>query len=249
MILTAVLLYHRDIDSFISKFLRAFVSILFLHAGSNLVNTYCDFTHGRDTKKDSGDRALVDNKVSKKPVLYLAVTLYVLSAYIIFSSFPHLHNLLFTTFSIGAALSFFYSASSFNLKSLALGDMVIFLCFGPLLMNFISLILTEDSLFQSSYVALYTIPFGLLTEGILHANNTRDIEMDRKGGVLTMARVLGFRNSRLAFIAMVLLSYISSLMLSYLHVWGNALVLLTVPLALGVIKRFQPKVRGSWEKK
>jgi 1,4-dihydroxy-2-naphthoate octaprenyltransferase len=88
----------------------------------------------------------------------------------------------------------------------------------------------------------YMLPLGLLTEGILHANNTRDIAMDTKAGIITLAGLIGFDASRALFVAMLALSYISSLWLALTQYYGNALVLLTLPIALNLVRTFQPKV-------
>jgi len=37
-----------------------------------------------------------------------------------------------------------------------------------------------------------SIPIALLTEGILHANNSRDIKSDKEAGVTTIPTLIGF---------------------------------------------------------
>jgi 1,4-dihydroxy-2-naphthoate octaprenyltransferase len=95
---------------------------------------------------------------------------------------------------LGGALTVFYTADPLSLKCLGklvtdvvadpgtgLGDVVIFLCFGPLLMQGCAIVLVGET---SHTIFLYSIVWGLLTENILHANNTRDIETDKKAGKL-----------------------------------------------------------------
>jgi 1,4-dihydroxy-2-naphthoate octaprenyltransferase len=86
---------------------------------------------------------------------------------------------LLTIFSSGILLAFFYTADPIGLKYHALGDITIFLCFGPLLMECTSLLLT-GSLYAP--LLIYSFPIGLLTEAILHANNARDIKADAAAG-------------------------------------------------------------------
>lgn len=128
---------------------------------------------------------------------------------------------------------------------MAMGDVVIFVCFGPLLMQFTALLLDPSDGSMQWDLLPYMLPLGLLTEGILHANNTRDIAMDTKAGIITLAGLIGFDASRALFVAMLALSYISSLWLAMTQYYGNALVLLTVPIALNLVRTFQPKVHSS----
>ena len=46
---------------------------------------------------------------------------------------------------------------------------------------------------------LYTIPVGMLTEAILHANNARDITADAAAGTTTLATLIGFNSSKIVF--------------------------------------------------
>jgi 1,4-dihydroxy-2-naphthoate octaprenyltransferase len=148
-------------------------------------------------------------------------------------------------FLSGVVLSFFYTAGPVSLKCRALGDVVIFACFGPLLMQFTALLSSPASspahLLQWQLLP-YTIPLGLLTEAILHANNSRDIEMDGKAGILTVAGLLGYDASRVLFIGMIALSYLASAALAVWSHWGNCLVFITLPLAHHIIGKFTPQV-------
>lgn len=92
----------------------------------------------------------------------------------------------------GLVLALFYSADPIGLKYHGLGDVVVFLCFGPLLMEGTSLLVCGR--FQLSVLA-YSVPIGLLTTAILHANNTRDMVPDKASGAITLALTLGFRRS------------------------------------------------------
>jgi 1,4-dihydroxy-2-naphthoate octaprenyltransferase len=107
------------------------------------------------------------------------------------------HDLLLL-FAAGALLSFFYTSPPFHLKCRALGDVVIYLCFGPLLTQFTALLLLAPSSLPPSFLHVCHLPVGLLTEGILHANNTRDITMDKKSGTVTLAGKKGGREGRRA---------------------------------------------------
>jgi 1,4-dihydroxy-2-naphthoate octaprenyltransferase len=54
---------------------------------------------------------------------------------------------------------------------------------------------------------LFCLPAALITEGILHANNARDIDNDTKSGAITLAATLGIPASFTLFKVLLLLSY------------------------------------------
>ena len=261
--------------------------IICIQAASNYINTYFDFISGRDTKKNAGDRALVDNLVDQNVIYRLAILLYTVSFGVVgktlsfystsnsFESNTSVLEFLINNFDIylqknyplagifilGSLLSFFYTATDCNLKSLALGDVTIFVCFGPLLMAFTGYYFPQClSVWLSYYnsinvtthienpdilpwfpmLSLYTILVGTLTECILHVNNSRDIEMDKEAKIQTVAIILGYEKSRRLFCLMLALCYGLSLFLTFNYHGGNILALLTLPITFQLVKRFKP---------
>ena len=85
---------------------------------------------------------------------------------------------------------------------------------------------------------LYTIPVGMLTEAILHANNARDITADAAAGTTTLATLIGFNSSKIVFDFLLLSAYVSILYISYFEYWGCIGAFLTIPLALDLHQQF-----------
>ena len=141
---------------------------------------------------------------------------------------------LLTIFSAGIVLAFCYTASPVGLKYIALGDICIFLCFGPLLMECTALMTTGQI---HSELLLYATPVGLLTETILHSNNMRDIKADKHAGAITLATLLGFDLSYSLFVLMFVGAYLSAIYIAAVGHWGVLLSLVTVPLATGLLKQ------------
>lgn len=221
--------------SFLSEeFIRAMLMGITVQAGANLTNTYYDFVNGVDTK-DCGEKTLVERKISTSGVIILSLISYIIAFYAIL---PYLHTtnyVLVYTFMCGITLSFCYTANPVGLKYKGLGDLTIFACFGPLLMQCTSLLLigsTNDNLY------LYSIPVGLLCEAILHANNARDIKADSRAGAHTLATMIGPKLSYLFYIALLAFSYIALLIIALLKNWGCVSALLTIPLAMALNKNY-----------
>jgi len=217
------------------QFLRCVVMAISIQAGANLTNTYFDFINAVDTKL-GGERTLVDQKVSSTGVLILSALCYVVGISTVVPVLLERSNeQLGLIFAAGVLLAFFYTANPVGLKYRALGDVTIFVCFGPLLMQCTSILLTGTTR-QDLY--LYSVPIGCLTEAILHANNSRDIEADARAGATTLATLLGARWSYVVYAGLLFGSYASVLFISYLYHWGCAAALLTLPLSFDLLKRY-----------
>jgi len=204
---TAGALLHRrgGHDLMTLKFAMSIVCVLLCHGSGNLINTYFDFRKGCDTKALADDRALVDGTVSPSSVFAVAIAMLLASLATgawLASSCPDLLWLCVAA----AGLAVFYTADPFSLKYHGLGTLTIFVCFGPFLMQGVSLVVSGQwDLFGS--VGYFSVPVGLLTVGILHANDHRDVQADRAAGVTTLAQVLGPGLSSIAFSAFVFLPY------------------------------------------
>uniref|UniRef100_A0A7S0SXL2 1,4-dihydroxy-2-naphthoate octaprenyltransferase n=1 Tax=Chromulina nebulosa TaxID=96789 RepID=A0A7S0SXL2_9STRA len=218
------------------EFIRAMCMGITIQAGANLTNTYFDFINGVDSKIN-GEKTLVERKVSCTEVLVLSLICYLSGLFCILPYLITSKNLsLPVIFMVGVALAYFYTANPIGLKYKALGDVTIFLCFGPLLMQCTSILLvgsTTDDLY------LYSIPVGLLTEEILHVNNARDIKADSLSGAITLATIVGPDISYLIFLALLIGSYLSIIIIGLIYHWGCLAALFTIPLALSLDKHYR----------
>ena len=83
-------------------------------------------------------------------------------------------------------------------------------------------------------VLLIALPVGLITDGILHCNNTRDIATDKRAGINTMAMWLGTKAAARLYAFEMVFPYIwvgicSIIGLLPLH---TIIIFLTLPIAL-----------------
>lgn len=221
-------------------FIRAALMALSVQSGANLVNTYFDFVNGVDTKASvCGDMTLVEKKITPMGCMIAAFLCFLCSVAAVFPALmiPE-DNTFILVFSVGIVLSVFYTADPVGLKYRALGDVVIFACFGPLLLQATSLILTGQ---MHTVLNVYGIPLGLLTEGILHSNNARDIKADSLSGAATLATILGFEKALVFYQMLIVGAYLSAAYIALFYHVGCAATFLTVPLALDVVAKFEAK--------
>ena len=158
--------------------LWALVNIIFVHAAGNVWSDIADYRKGVDADDTFGVRTLVDGQFTVEEFRRLSLTLNSIAilgglALVALTGWP-----LLVIGAIGIALSLLYP----RLKYMALGDLVIALCYSVLPMTGTSFIISGSIHWHVLWLA---VPVGLITIAILHANNVRDIETDSRAGIST----------------------------------------------------------------
>jgi 1,4-dihydroxy-2-naphthoate polyprenyltransferase len=181
------------------------LAALSVHSGANVANTYFDFKNGVDKPGSSDDRALVDGLLTPSGALRLAAALFAAAAAAgIYLSLKRGLPLLLALGAAGFLLAWFYTAGGVRYKYRALGDLGIFLAFGPLIVGGTALIQTGRVLPEA---LLASLPAGLLIAAIAHANNMRDLDSDRGSGVKTLAGRLGLDRAKAFYRALLFAPY------------------------------------------
>ncbi len=166
----------------------ALLNIIVFHAAGNTWSDYFDHKHMVDAEDTYGVHTLTTGMFAPKEIYRLSLGLLATAllggiCLWIRTGMPLLY------IGIGGLLcSVFYP----TLKYCALGDAVIFMAY--------SLFPTMGTVYaatlQLDWNVLYlALPIGLITDAILHCNNTRDIETDRRAGIRTLAMAIGGRAS------------------------------------------------------
>ncbi len=215
--------------------LLAVVGAIIFHASGNLIGDYYDFVFEVDGEKKTGPvRLLVTGYFKQKTILiYSFVVLLVgiiLGIYLITQS----GFSLFYIGLIGILCVFFY----YKLKYIALGEVVIFISFSQLIALGVVYVMTSKIIWSSLLIAA---PVGMLIVGILQANNTRDLVLDKAAGIQTQAIKLGIEGSKIFYQSLLLAPYILVaviVMAGLLHSL-SFLVLLSFPIALKNIKKMK----------
>jgi 1,4-dihydroxy-2-naphthoate octaprenyltransferase len=205
---------------------------LLFHIGANMLNTYFDFRRGTDHALDADDRTLVDSFLEPQQVFWgsgvaLAVGAMAGGALAYIAGWPVL-----VLGAIGATLAIFYTAGPVGYKYRALGDIGIFTSFGPLLVLGAYFVQTERFDLLPFVVSL---PLGLLIDAILHANNFRDMEADRRTGALTLAQLTGEGGAKLVFYILLLAPYLFVVSFGVTVSPWALLPILTLPAALQLL--------------
>ena len=225
--------------------------ILFFHLFSNLYNDFFDVTHGTDeanteyfnagmnspilkgAQLSGGSRAVELGLITLKGTKNLANIMFSLGVitaagilYLSFLNTGSTSNLINSALIaiIGVLIGYFYTAKPIRLSSLyGLGELSIFLAFGPLLTLGTGFAISNDTigLFTSEFYNLLIlgIPIGLLTTNILFINQYPDYTSDKEVGKNNLVVLLGKKSSRWVYainlaIAVGSLYYISENIIS-----------------------------------
>jgi 1,4-dihydroxy-2-naphthoate polyprenyltransferase len=142
---------------------------------------------------------------------------------------------------IGFFVSIFYTAGPVRFKYHALGEIFVFLMWGPFMFEG-AYAVQRGSL--SPKALLISIPFGVLVALVLLANNIRDIEYDSRQQIKTVGILLGPVWSLRLYVALISAAYLyigGMVLARALSPW-TLLVFLSLPKALGLVKTFARKI-------
>lgn len=205
----------------------ALVNIVIFHAAGNVWSDYFDFRYGVDNQNTLGVRQLVDGKFTGREFIWFAIFLFVVGTLCaLFLVWRTGMPFLAVTFA-GIVAALVYPP----LKYRVVGDVVIFIAY------------TLTPLFATAWIVTGTwsldaiwavLPTGILTVGILHANNLRDAQTDTQAGIRTLASVLGKKWSVWLYHFEMLAPFAILLATVWLGILPMT-VLLTLPIAVAVM--------------
>lgn len=210
----------------------AFFGAIIFHMSGNLIGDYHDYMNGVDQLEKTGPFRVLIHKIFKpKTILiygYIVLLLgIIIGAYLFLrTGLPLIYIGLYGIIS---------ATLYYKFKYVALGDLIIFLSFGLMIMLGVVYVMTGIINWTS---LLVVSPVGLLIVAILHANNTRDMLQDKQAGIKTQAMNLGLEGSQIMYQTLLLVSYLlvaASVLLNLLHPFVF-IVLITLPMALKNIK-------------
>ena len=164
------------------------LGVILLHSAGNVISDWYDHKTGVDNEKAFAVPNLVFHKFEPKEYKTFSLILFaagiIVGIIITILCGPYL----LIVGGIGVLLTYFYSF----LKYHALGDLDIFIIFGVLTVLGTTYALTGHYVPEALILSL---PIGIITVSVLHANNTYDSVTDKDAGIKTFAMLLGQKRS------------------------------------------------------
>ena len=164
------------------------IGMLLFHMTGNVWSDYFDFKKKVDADDTFGAKTLTTGMFKPEEIKRLAIGLLIVSVACGLGLFAVTGLPLLWIGLAGVLCTLLYPVLKFN----ALGDLDILLAFAFLPTLGTSYTVTGAIDWSVLWIAL---PVGLITDGILHSNNTRDVITDKRAGITTMAMGLGNRFS------------------------------------------------------
>ena len=220
----------------------ALVNIVIFHAAGNTWSDYFDFRKKVDAADTFGAKTLTTGMFTSKEILILSLALTIIATaggvgLMLLTGLP----LLWIGLG-GIFCTLMYPFLKFN----ALGDLVILLAYAFLPTIGTSFVTTGDIDWSILYIAL---PVGLITDGILHSNNTRDTLTDKRAGIKTMAMALGPKASAVLYglEGIFPVVWVAALSIIGLLPLTSIIVFLTLVVAIGCAQTMMKSLEGGSE--
>ena len=217
------------------------LGMICIHAATNVLNDFFDYRSGVDKPGAPTTlyrrHPLVEGDLTPTAVLVLSISLYatagVLGVFLILSRGLNIAIIAL----IGALASIFYTAGPVHYKYRALGELSVFLMWGPLMMlgSFYVQHVTWSGFLP---VVLLSIPQGLWVALVILANNLKDIEFDGDSQIRTLGTILGRKGAVRLFSVMAVLTYVTTFAFAAVGIVPRLcmLVVLSIPKTLSLVR-------------
>lgn len=222
--------------------LWALVGMVLFHCTGNVWSDYFDFKKKVDAEDTFGAKTLTTGMFKPEEIRNLAIGFLVVSVACGLGLLAVTGLPLLWIGLAGVACTLLYPVLKYN----ALGDFDIVMAFAFLPTLGTSYVATGAIDWNVLFVAL---PVGLITDGILHSNNSRDVVTDRRAGISTMAMSMGAEKSAWLFGFEMLFPYVWVAALSMagqLPVY-TVFIFLTLPIAIGNARTMAKSLKAGVE--
>lgn len=272
--LTAVALSYGAISFNWVAAITSVMGVMFLHLSFNLFDDWFDYKNGsaeaRRKVVNEGFRGrmvkypyLTSGEATPRQLL-IAATVFMMLAALMGLAVVAVRGWCVFWWALAAALiGISYSGGPVKLAYHGLGESVIFVMFGPLLMTGVYYAVTGELGWK---ITMLSLAVGLLVTNIVYTHSVLDAVPDKKMGKSTMAHLVGGAKGQIVMSAIInILPYVIvavGVILKLLH-FAYLAVLLVMPVSMWIVKSLndfvnhkdvslEPKAwmgpMGEWEK-
>lgn len=183
-------------------FVLCLLGVVLLHSAGNVLSDYYDFKTGVDNENAFAVPNLVFHKFEPVEYLTFSVILFIagitVGAVIAILSGP----VLWIIGGVGVLFTALYSFFKYH----ALGDADIFVIFGILPVLGTAYAVTGGLHWDALVLSL---PIGIITVSVLHANNAFDTESDKAAGIKTFAMLIGGKASSVLYAVYMVIPFVA----------------------------------------
>jgi 1,4-dihydroxy-2-naphthoate octaprenyltransferase len=218
------------------------VGVTLAHCGNNMLNDYFDYKAGLDTpdyaRVQYGPHPIVSGLMSERTLLTGVAVVMGLDA-LIGVSLAVVRGWPVLVFAgLGLLISVFYTAEPVRLKRIALGELSVFIVWGPLMTGGTYYVVTGT---LPWWVWLACLPYSFIVTTVLMGKHIDKREADRAKGIHTIPVLIGEKPALALNMALMSAYYvtISALVLTgTLGIWVG-LVVLAIPRLVRVLRIYR----------
>lgn len=226
-------------------YLLTAVGITVFHAAANVTNDYFDTRYQID-QEDSPTakyrpQPILSGMLTPRQLLGEAIVLFALTFVIGMTMAVVLSWHVLWIGVVGFLTSVYYTAGPVKFKYRALGELAVFLIWGPLMIEG-AFAVQRQALSGKAFII--SIPFGVLVALVLFANNMRDTAYDSRQNIKTLGTILGPQRSFKLFAGLIIFAYayvLGMVVTGVISLWGM-LIFLSVPSAISLLKTFKKEI-------
>jgi 1,4-dihydroxy-2-naphthoate octaprenyltransferase len=211
--------------------LLSLLGVVLLHSAGNVLSDWADYKSGVDNEKAFAVPNLVFHQFEPAEYLRFSIGLFIagvaVGIVILLLSGPGL----LIAGGVGVLFTLLYSF----LKYHALGDADVFLIFGVLTVLGTTFAITGAYVPQA---LVLSVPIGIVTVSVLHANNTLDSETDRAAGIRTFAMLIGLKASAILYCCYMVIPFVC-VVVSVIAGWLHPASLLCLVALIPAWKNFR----------
>lgn len=228
-----VFAWHETSSFDILLFALTLAGVVFLHAGTNVVNDYFDYRSGTDrinrnkSPFNGGSPFLIDGVLTPRQVYHEALVLFAIGGAIGFILAFLATPMIMPLGVLGVALGYFYTSPKVNLAARGVGEIAVGLGFGPLVVGGTYAVQT-GTLALIPFIA--GLPTGLLIGLILFINQFPDMEADRSVGKTHWVARVGLARAATWYVALMAAAFASIVALWVAGVYPALALLGLIPI-------------------
>ena len=223
-----------------TAFLLGLTGAVAAHLSANLINDFADSDSGADWQDRKfygffGGSKLIQEGIFSKHFYFKLALLF---AIVSFSACLALAIILKSPFTLYAffaiiVLAWAYSTRPLRFSYNRIGEVVIFILFGPALV--LGGYFLQTGIFPDMKSFMLSLPFGFLTTAILYANEIPDLADDERAGKFTWVSVVGGKKAYLLYCVLISLAFLS-IALNVRHRFISSASLLSLFLIVAAAK-------------
>ena len=195
-------------------FLLGLTTVISTHLSANLINDFADSESGVDWQDKrvynffGGSKLIQEGTFSKEFYLGLAISFALISFFSALALTVALKNIfILGIFMTIISASWAYSVRPLQFSYRGLGEVTVFILFGPALV--MGGYFLQTNIFPDLKSFMLSLPFGFLTTAILYANEIPDLKDDKASGKFTLAGAIGRKDAYLFYYSLTALAFLS----------------------------------------